>query len=70
MGARLFYDQCMQDTLQQCQHRITSELDVTTLKDYMYYLSLLDELPANMGGRDNSWRKLTLEGRLNEDLVL
>jgi len=26
------------------------------------YLSLLDETPAYMGGRDNGWRKLTLEG--------
>ena len=67
MGARLFYDQCLQDTLQQKQHRVSSEVDVTTLKDYMHYLSLLDETPAYMGGRDNSWRKLTLEGEHHTD---
>jgi len=38
------------------------KVDITTLKDYMQYLSLMDETPSYMGGKDNSWRKLTLEG--------
>lgn len=35
MGARKFYDQVIQDTLQHQTHRVTDEVDVTTLKDYM-----------------------------------
>ena len=62
MGHRQFYDQFLQDTIQYETHKIVDEIDVTTLKDYMRYLSLLDETPAYMGGRDNTWRKLTLEG--------
>ena len=29
---------------------------------YLQYSSLLDELPAYKGGRDNTWRRLTLKG--------
>ena len=35
MGNRLFYEQMLQDIMQQEKHGITSERDVTTLKDYM-----------------------------------
>lgn len=28
----------------------------------LQYLSLLDETPASMGGKDNTWRQLTLDG--------
>ena len=35
MGHRKFYDQMIQDSMQQQTHEITSEVDVTTLKDYM-----------------------------------
>lgn len=60
MGHRLFYDQMISDTCQQEQDQITDEIDVTTTKDYMQYLSNLDEMPAHMGGRDNLWRRLDL----------
>ncbi|PIK56092.1 hypothetical protein BSL78_06988 [Apostichopus japonicus] len=60
MGHRLFYDQMIADTCQQEQDQITDEVDVTTTKDYMQYLSNLDEMPAHMGGRDNLWRRLDL----------
>lgn len=35
MGNRKFYDQMLQDAMFQQQYRITDEVDVTTLKDYM-----------------------------------
>ena len=35
MGHRKFYDQIIQDTIQQETHKITDEIDITTLKDYM-----------------------------------
>lgn len=60
MGARKFYDLVIQDAVHHQQHRITDEIDVTTSKDYMQYLSLLDETPAYMGGKENYWRRLTL----------
>ncbi|XP_041379360.1 putative uncharacterized protein CXorf58 [Gigantopelta aegis] len=61
MGNRLFYEQMLQDALRQKQCPVADEVDVTTLKDYMLYLSNLDETPAYMGGRENYWRKLTLD---------
>jgi len=61
MGNRVFYDQILQDTIRQRQCPITDEIDVTTLKDYMQYLSNLDESPAYHGGKENFWRKLTLD---------
>ena len=35
MGQRLFLEQVIQDTIHQEAHKITDEVDVTTLKDYM-----------------------------------
>ncbi|XP_005092727.1 putative uncharacterized protein CXorf58 [Aplysia californica] len=61
MGNRIFYDQILQDTIRQRQCPVTDEIDVTTLKDYMQYLSNLDESPAYQGGKENYWRKLTLD---------
>ncbi|XP_030837862.1 putative uncharacterized protein CXorf58 [Strongylocentrotus purpuratus] len=60
MGHRKFYDQMLADTCQHERDKITDEIDVTTVKDYMQYLSNLDEMPAYMGGRENLWRKLDL----------
>ncbi|XP_074657958.1 uncharacterized protein CXorf58-like isoform X2 [Tubulanus polymorphus] len=60
MGNRKFYELILQDAVHHEQFKITDEIDVTTMKDYMQYLSHLDETPADRGGKDNSWRKLTL----------
>ncbi|XP_041483306.1 putative uncharacterized protein CXorf58 [Lytechinus variegatus] len=60
MGHRKFYDQMIADTCQHERDKITDEIDVTTVKDYMQYISNLDEMPAYMGGRENLWRKLDL----------
>ena len=35
MGHRKFYDQVIQDMLKHKEYKITDEVDVTTLKDYM-----------------------------------
>ncbi|XP_071798955.1 uncharacterized protein CXorf58-like [Asterias amurensis] len=60
MGHRKFYDQMIADTCQHERDKISGEVDVTTVKDYMQYLSKLDEMPSYMGGRENLWRKLDL----------
>ncbi|XP_061185716.1 uncharacterized protein CXorf58-like isoform X1 [Saccostrea echinata] len=61
MGNRKFYDQMLQDAMYNQQYKITDEIDVTTLKDYMQYLANVDEAPATLGGKENYWRKLTLD---------
>ncbi|XP_075769421.1 uncharacterized protein CXorf58 homolog isoform X4 [Pelodiscus sinensis] len=61
MGHRKYYDQMIWDELQYQNHKIIDETDVATVKDYMQYISNLDETPAYFGGRDNRWRKLSLE---------
>ncbi|XP_050389200.1 uncharacterized protein CXorf58 [Patella vulgata] len=61
MGNRLFYDHMIQDAIHHHQYKITDEVDITTLKDYMQYIAILDETPAYLGGKDNFWRKLTLD---------
>ncbi|XP_065435516.1 uncharacterized protein CXorf58 homolog isoform X2 [Chrysemys picta bellii] len=61
MGHRKYYDQIIWDELQYQNHKIIDEIDVATVKDYMQYISNLDETPAYCGGRDNCWRKLSLE---------
>ena len=35
MGNRQFYEQMLEDAMFQRQYKITDEVDVTTLKDYM-----------------------------------
>ncbi|CAH1245754.1 CXorf58 [Branchiostoma lanceolatum] len=62
MGHRKFYDQMIRDACQHEKDRVTDEIDIITMKDYMQYLSNMDETPAYMGGKENLWRKLSLEG--------
>ncbi|XP_058040581.1 uncharacterized protein CXorf58 homolog isoform X2 [Ahaetulla prasina] len=61
MGYRMYYNQILQDELQNKRHGITDEIDIATIRDYMQYASHMDESPAYYGGRHNCWRKLTLE---------
>nr|XP_056717782.1 uncharacterized protein CXorf58 homolog [Euleptes europaea] len=61
MGYRKYYKLILQDELQFKRYRVTDEIDVATVKDYMHYSSLLDETPAYFGGRHNYWRRLSLE---------
>jgi len=61
MGNRKFYEQMIKDLCQTQKDKITDEVDVTNLKEYMQYLKNTDEMPASLGGKDNSWRRLSLE---------
>uniref|UniRef100_A0A8C3VK63 Chromosome X open reading frame 58 n=1 Tax=Catagonus wagneri TaxID=51154 RepID=A0A8C3VK63_9CETA len=61
MGKRKFYHQIMEDEHLFQKFKVTDEIDIVTLKDYMQYSSLLDETPASSGGRNNYWRRLNLE---------
>uniref|UniRef100_A0A5G2QFH2 Chromosome X open reading frame 58 n=1 Tax=Sus scrofa TaxID=9823 RepID=A0A5G2QFH2_PIG len=61
MGKKKFYHQIMEDERLFQKFKITDEIDIVTLKDYMQYSSLLDETPASSGGRNNYWRRLNLE---------
>lgn len=60
MGNRIFFENILHDAMQESTNRITDELNVITLKDYMQYLANLDETPAKFGGKSNFWRLLTL----------
>ncbi|XP_026952503.1 uncharacterized protein CXorf58 homolog [Sagmatias obliquidens] len=61
MGKKKFYHQIMEDERLFQKFKITDEIDIVTLKDYMQYSSLLDKIPASSGGRNNYWRRLNLE---------
>lgn len=61
MGSRVFYNQMLVDACQHQQLKITDEIDVTTMKEYMQYVATVDESPAYLGGKDNTWRKLNLQ---------
>lgn len=69
MGNRKFYDQLIADLCQHEKDKITDETDVTTLKDYMQYLSHLDECPADIGGKSNTWRRLTLDAIPRQNIM-
>ncbi|KAM3932867.1 uncharacterized protein CXorf58 homolog [Leptodactylus fuscus] len=59
MGNRAYYEQMICDQLEHQKYGITDVVDVATFKDYMQYISHLDETPAHRGGRDNFWRRLS-----------
>ncbi|XP_061263822.1 uncharacterized protein CXorf58 homolog isoform X3 [Bos javanicus] len=61
MGRKKFYHQIKEDERLFQKFKITDDIDVVTLKDYMQYSSHLDEIPASSGGRNNCWRRLSLE---------
>ena len=69
MGNRKFYDQMLVDA---CHHRqlgVTDEVDVTTMKEYMQYAANVDESPAYLGGKENTWRRLNLDGQFISTVV-
>uniref|UniRef100_A0A6J0TBA7 Uncharacterized protein CXorf58 homolog n=1 Tax=Pogona vitticeps TaxID=103695 RepID=A0A6J0TBA7_9SAUR len=61
MGYRKYYNQILRDELQHKKYGIIDEMDVATIRDYVQYVSYVDETPAYFGGRHNYWRKLSLE---------
>lgn len=60
MGRKKFYEQIMEDERLSQKFKITDEIDIVTVQDYMKYSSLLDKTPASSGGRNNCWRRLSL----------
>ena len=64
MGNRKFYDQMLVDACHHHQLGVTDEVDVTTMKEYMQYTANVDESPAYLGGKENTWRRLSLDGQL------
>ncbi|XP_066212539.1 uncharacterized protein CXorf58 homolog [Saccopteryx leptura] len=61
MGRKKFHEQLVEDERLSQKFKITDEIDIVTLQDYMQYSSLLDETPASFGGRNNCWRRLSLK---------
>ncbi|KAL6464097.1 hypothetical protein MHYP_G00284880 [Metynnis hypsauchen] len=61
MGNRRFTELQMEDEVQWRGREISDPIDITCMRDYVQYSSHLDELPACMGGRENGWRRLSLQ---------
>ncbi|XP_075394416.1 uncharacterized protein CXorf58 homolog [Tenrec ecaudatus] len=61
MGGRKFIEQILEDERLFQKLKVTDEMDIVTMKDYMKYNSLMDETPAYAGGRNNHWRRLNLD---------
>ncbi|GAB1605563.1 putative uncharacterized protein CXorf58 isoform X1, partial [Argonauta hians] len=60
-GHRVFLEHMVNDGMQHFQKDTTDMVDIVTLKDYIHYLSYLDETPAKYGGKCNYWRLLSRE---------
>eukprot|EP00111_Clytia_hemisphaerica_P024133 TCONS_00071145-protein len=61
MGNRKFLDQILKDLCLEEQKGVQNETELSSMKDYMKYISTLDETMADNGGRANTWRTLTLD---------
>lgn len=62
MGNRKYFNIMITDTLQQQDKtNITHPDHVVSLKEHMQYSSLIDDMPAYLGGRSNAWRRLNLQ---------
>nr|KAF6320487.1 hypothetical protein mPipKuh1_003487 [Pipistrellus kuhlii] len=60
MGKKKFHEQIIEDEYLFQRFKITDEVDIVTMQDYVTYSSILDKTPASSGGRNNYWRRLTL----------
>ncbi|CAF0783582.1 unnamed protein product [Brachionus calyciflorus] len=61
MGNRQYYNLVIFDRLQQqTKGKVSDQESIVCLKDYMQYASVLDDMPAYVGGRSNNWRRLNL----------
>ena len=63
MGNKKFYEQLLQDIMQQEHSKITHESDVITLKDYMQVLHVISL------SSDNGWRARLLNGADNYNVT-
>ncbi|KAG8510086.1 putative uncharacterized protein CXorf58, partial [Galemys pyrenaicus] len=61
VGKKKFYNQFLEDERPNQKIKISDEIDVITIRDYMQYSSFLDDIPASSGGKNNYWRRLNLE---------
>ena len=61
MGSRRLMEQMIVDTCQRQGGRVTNDSDVTNLKELVQYRACLDETPAYLGGKENTWRELDLK---------
>ncbi|XP_012989803.3 putative uncharacterized protein CXorf58 homolog [Esox lucius] len=68
MGNRKFINHIIADEIQRQGRIIADTCDITCVRDFMQYSSHLDELPAYLGGRENSWRYLSLR-RLSRNIL-
>ncbi|CAB1316031.1 unnamed protein product [Coregonus sp. 'balchen'] len=62
MGNRIFINHIIADEIQRQGSTISDTSYITCMRDFMQYSSHLDELPAYLGGRENTWRSLSLRG--------
>ena len=64
MGNKQYYNLMLFDSLQNVSNkRISEKSDIVSIRDYMQYSSLVDDLPAYLGGRSNAWRRLNSTGK-------
>ncbi|XP_055462919.1 uncharacterized protein CXorf58 homolog [Psammomys obesus] len=61
MGKRTFSQQILEDEHFSQKFKVADRMDVVTVKDYIQYCSLMDEIPASSGGKNNCWRRLNLK---------
>lgn len=59
MSNRALFDQMITDACYHPKRGVQDDIDVVTVRDYMQYRSVVDESPAYIGGKGNSWRTLS-----------
>ncbi|TPX61662.1 hypothetical protein PhCBS80983_g00986 [Powellomyces hirtus] len=60
MGVRLYSENVMRNEYQNRGLKVAHPDEVTNRLDFVQYISSLDQKPAYMGGRNNTWRELTV----------
>lgn len=60
MGTRQFTQQIILNQRVLEKMPVIDPVDVTSKQEYTQYMSMLDNIPINIGGRNNGWRELDL----------
>ncbi|KAJ3147238.1 hypothetical protein HDU86_008074 [Geranomyces michiganensis] len=60
MGVRLYSENVMRNEFQNRGLKVAHSDEVTNRLDFVQYISSLDQKPAYMGGRNNTWRELAV----------
>jgi hypothetical protein len=64
MGRGLYHQTMLEEAYLNRKHPHISEYyEVTNRKEYVQYLNCLDEKPSNLGGRNNTWREISFDGK-------